>query len=113
MSGQKFTIHGNFTNYGVISPYGCIKNATFYGTVDMQGTEISVEVHFSDDCGIILEKARPIDSRYQLIEANQSFAVFFFNGKEEILIREPDSPWNPLECELYGRITGPLVYFIA
>lgn len=108
---KTWIIKGSFSNYGVTSVYGEIKNALFHGVIDMQGTEVFVEVQFSDDTGIISEKAQLMNPSYVFIEANQSFAVFWHNGKKECLVREPGAEWKPYTGTLYGRIAGPLLVF--
>ena len=109
--GQKWSVRGKFSNYFVTDPYGAVKDACFIGSIDMDGISIPVEVTFSGDEGVILEKATHMCGEYTLIEANPVYAVFWNNGKEEHMVREPNAQWEPYAGILYGRIDGSLLFF--
>ena len=113
--GKTYRIIGSFLRYEIQGEYGILKNAIFQGELESEEIILKVEVHFSDDSGVIIERPHAIPNYCELLEVNPSFAVFYCRAtrKEKILIRETSSVWmcNQQKTILYGRMDGVLTRF--
>lgn len=113
--GQRLIINGYFTKYCIEgTSNGYLPWGIFTGTLEVSGVLATVEVHYKGDSGVInivtIDEHTP---SFTLTRYNPSFAVLALpDGREYVLIRNLDLPWEPEKGYLAGYVGDQKILFI-
>jgi hypothetical protein len=71
--------------------------------------DFEYEVHFKNECGVLIERPQYLHLPVQLLRYNASIAVIATALGAEVIVRQPGAMWDPAGGHYVGHIGNTLV----